>query len=187
MADAGHKKFGSKLLVARRPPRGDGRQRAGAQRAARVQLVRRGARLLSRAGLFGRPSAARAAFGMRFRDRRRLRRSAARQGGDGAPARRAQRLLDRAYRCDRSGGLQALSGRGLRGVQRVRRALSGARRPPGDRRRPGAQPHRGGGVSKLRRGAGVLSFARIPQGDRSARRQGRRSICSPSKAYDGRN
>ncbi len=58
-----------------------------------------------------------------------------------------------------SGGLQALSGRGLRGVQRVWRALSGARWPPGDHRGPGARPHGGGGVSKLRRGAGVLSFA----------------------------
>ena len=72
MADAWHKHQRLKLLARGGRSRGGRRQDAGAQRAARVQFVRRGAGRLPFAGIFARPSAARAARGLRFPDRRGL-------------------------------------------------------------------------------------------------------------------
>ena len=174
MADAGHKRFGSKLLAR-------GGRREVVEGHMRARNVLREFNSFDEAlayyhgpGIFARPSAARAAFGLRFPDRRGLRRPAAADGRDAACARRPQRLLDGASRCDRSRGLQALSGRPIDAVQQVRRALSGARRPLGNDGRPPALPHRGGRISKLRGGARLLSFARVPGGEGAARRQGRR-------------
>ncbi len=59
MADAAHERFGKSKLLARggRTERPEGKLRC-AQCAARVRFVRRGARVLRRAGLFPRPSTA---------------------------------------------------------------------------------------------------------------------------------
>ena len=110
LADAGHKKFGSKLLV-----RGGRREvLEGKMRARNVlrefKSFDEAKAYLPRAGLFGGASAARAVFGMRFPDRRGLRWPAAAPAATRAEARRAEGLLDRPYRCDRSRRLQALSG-----------------------------------------------------------------------------
>ena len=80
MADAGHKRFGSKLLA-----RGGRREVVEGKMRARNVLREfnsydEALAYLSRAGLFARPSAARAAFGLRFPDRRGLRRPAAAAG-----------------------------------------------------------------------------------------------------------
>ena len=122
MADAGHKRFGSKLLAR-------GGRREVVEGKMRARNVLREFNSYDEAlafyhgpGIFARPSAARAAFGLRFPDRRGLRRPAAAAGRDAARAGRPQGLLDRACRCDRSRGLQALSWPPIR-----RRSASSAR------------------------------------------------------------
>ena len=128
-ADAGHEHFGSKLLA-----RGGRREVVEGKMRARNVLREfnsydEALAYYRGAGLFARPAAARAARGLRFPDRRGLRRAAAAADRDAAGRGRPQGLLDRPCRCDRSGGLQGLSGRERDGVRQVRRALPGARRP----------------------------------------------------------
>ena len=73
----------------------------------------------------------------------------------------------------RSRGLQALSGRQRDGVRQIRRAVPGARRTLRDDGRQAALPRRGAGISELRGGARLLSFARLPGRQGAAPRQGR--------------
>ena len=71
-------------------------------------------------------------------------------------------------------------------VRHVRRALSGARRPQRGDRRPPALAHRGARISELRGGARLLSFARIPGGEDAARTARPRRTSSSSRAIDGK-
>src|SRR6266516_2131447 len=80
-----------------------------------------------------------------------------------------KRLLDRPDRCEGRGRLQALYDRQSGPVRRIRRALSRARRPSGSHGRQGTWPDRGAGISKLRGGACLLSFAGLPRRQANSR------------------